>query len=144
MKVCSGAPKKFPCPKNNDQIRPLDNVKKRLADDKILLLIYTFAPSGAEFPVELSELSGRISRRQGCCIIKQRKRSSLMLKFYVKASETLRQLRSDEQGVVSFEYIIVAVCIITTVGLVFAATGSDSISGALSTGVGRISTALNP
>jgi len=43
MKVYSGAPKKFPCPKNNDQIRPLDNVKKRLADDKILLLIYTFA-----------------------------------------------------------------------------------------------------
>ena len=67
-----------------------------------------------------------------------------MLKFYVKASETLRQLRSDEKGVVSFEYIIVAVCIITTVGLVFAATGSDSISGALSTGVGRIASALNP
>ena len=67
-----------------------------------------------------------------------------MLKFYVKASETLRQLRSDAKGVVSFEYIIVAVCIIAAVTAVFTASGNDSIEGALTTGLGRISSALNP
>ena len=60
-----------------------------------------------------------------------------MLKFYVKASETLRQLRSDETGVVSFEYIIVATCIVATVVAVFAAGGNNTISGALSTGIAQ-------
>jgi pilus assembly protein Flp/PilA len=56
-----------------------------------------------------------------------------MLKFYVKASETLRQLRSDKNGVVSFEYVIVAAAI---VGAVVVAFGTAS-------GVGAISTALS-
>jgi Flp pilus assembly pilin Flp len=67
-----------------------------------------------------------------------------MLKLYVKASETLRQLRSDAKGVVSFEYIIVATCIVATVAAVFTATGNNSISGALSTGIAGIITAMTP
>ena len=42
-----------------------------------------------------------------------------MLKFYVKASETLRQLRSDTTGVVSFEYVIVAAAIVGAVTVAF-------------------------
>ena len=35
-----------------------------------------------------------------------------MLKFYVKTSEALRRLRTDNAGVVSLEYVIVgAVCL---------------------------------
>jgi pilus assembly protein Flp/PilA len=67
-----------------------------------------------------------------------------MLKFYVKASETLHQLRSDENGVVSFEYIIVAVCIIAAVTAVFTATGNGGIQDALTAGISRVASALNP
>ena len=39
-----------------------------------------------------------------------------MLKFYVKASDLLDRLRTDKDGVVSFEYIIVAALVIAAVG----------------------------
>ena len=67
-----------------------------------------------------------------------------MLKFYVKASETLRQLRSDKAGVVSFEYVIVAAAVITVVVAAFATTGANTIGGALTTGIGKITTAMTP
>jgi len=66
-----------------------------------------------------------------------------MLKVYIQATEALKSLRSDQTGVVSFEYIIVAACIIATVALVFTASGNNTISGALSTGIGAITTALS-
>jgi len=62
-----------------------------------------------------------------------------MLKLYVNASETLRQLRSDVKGVVSFEYVIVAAAIIVAVGVAFGATG---IQGALTDAITAISTKL--
>jgi pilus assembly protein Flp/PilA len=65
-----------------------------------------------------------------------------MLKYYIKTTEALKRLRTDEGGVVSFEYIIVACCVIGAVGLVFGGTGITSISGMLSTGLGKISTAF--
>lgn len=65
-----------------------------------------------------------------------------MLSVYIKATETLKQLRADARGVVSFEYIIVAACIIATVSAVFLSTGSTGIIGALNTGVGKVATAL--
>ena len=65
-----------------------------------------------------------------------------MLKLYVKGSETLRQLRSDAKGVVSFEYVIVAAAIVATVAAVFSATGVGSITAALNTGVGKIIAAM--
>jgi hypothetical protein len=40
-----------------------------------------------------------------------------MLKYYVKATEALKRL--DQDGVVSFEYVIVAFCIVATVLAVF-------------------------
>ena len=64
-----------------------------------------------------------------------------MLKLYVNASETLRQLRSDAKGVVSFEYVIVAACIVAAVITAFGATGGN-ISGALTTAINKIITKL--
>ena len=61
-----------------------------------------------------------------------------MLKYYIKTKETLKRLRGDEDGVVSFEYIIVATCIIIVVIAVYNGTGANSISGALSTGVSKV------
>jgi pilus assembly protein Flp/PilA len=64
-----------------------------------------------------------------------------MLKFYVKATEALHSLRTNEKGVVSFEYIIVAACIVAVVIAVFQT--DNSIKTALTTGIGKITTAMN-
>jgi len=65
-----------------------------------------------------------------------------MLKYYVKTTEALKRLGRDEDGVVSFEYIIVAVCIIGAVAAVFGATGAPSIQATLAAGLTQISTAF--
>ena len=49
-----------------------------------------------------------------------------MLKYYVKTTEALKRLRTDKDGVVSFEYVIVAVCIVVAV---LAAFGTDTTTG---------------
>ena len=53
-----------------------------------------------------------------------------MLKYYVKTRDLLQRLREDKDGVVSFEYIIVAACIV-------AAVASRSVTGAGSYRGGR-------
>jgi pilus assembly protein Flp/PilA len=58
-----------------------------------------------------------------------------MLKFYVKAHDLLDRLRSDKDGVVSFEYIIVAACIIGAVAAAFGTGAGGAISTALTTGI---------
>ena len=58
-----------------------------------------------------------------------------MLKYYVKASDLLERLRADQDGVVSFEYLIVAACIIAAVGAAYSATGAGTIGGALTAGI---------
>ena len=40
-----------------------------------------------------------------------------MLKYYVKTTEALKHLRTDKDGVVWFEYIMVAACIVGAVAL---------------------------
>ena len=61
-----------------------------------------------------------------------------MLKYYTKTKEALKRLRTDYDGVVSFEYIIVATCIIIVVIAVYNGPGANSISGALSAGIGKV------
>ena len=65
-----------------------------------------------------------------------------MLKYYVKSSEVLNRLRTDQDGVVSFEYIIVAVCIVGAVGAVFGGGAGGQIGAALTTGITAITTAF--
>jgi pilus assembly protein Flp/PilA len=66
-----------------------------------------------------------------------------MLKYYIATTEALKSLRDDKRGVVSFEYIIVAACIVTLVITFFTTTGSTSITAALTTAVGKITTAMD-
>jgi Flp pilus assembly pilin Flp len=63
-----------------------------------------------------------------------------MLTYYIKSTEALKQLRADTRGVVSFEYIIVAACIIAVVGAVF--TNAGPLGTALTNGLTAIGTAL--
>jgi pilus assembly protein Flp/PilA len=64
-----------------------------------------------------------------------------MLKFYVKAQEAVQRLRTDKDGVVSFEYVIVAACIVAVVAAVFGGAGGTSIQTKLSDAISAISLA---
>ena len=63
-----------------------------------------------------------------------------MLRYYIKATEALKSLRSDKDGVVSFEYVIVAACIIAVVSLGFGTGGP--LQTALTTALTTIGTQL--
>jgi pilus assembly protein Flp/PilA len=63
-----------------------------------------------------------------------------MLKYYVKSTEALKRLSADQDGVVSFEYLIVAACIIALVSVAFGATGP--LATAINTAITAIGTAL--
>ncbi|MBR0793490.1 hypothetical protein JQ631_30805 [Bradyrhizobium manausense] len=65
-----------------------------------------------------------------------------MLKHYFKAKEALSLLRADKEGVVSFEYVIVAACIVGAVAAAFGTDGAGAIGTALTTAIGKITTAV--
>ena len=65
-----------------------------------------------------------------------------MLKYFVKTTEALKRLRADQDGVVSFEYIIVAACIIGAVAAAFGTTGAGGIGAALTAGLAKITAAF--
>jgi Flp pilus assembly pilin Flp len=64
-----------------------------------------------------------------------------MLKLYVKAIDLLDRLRADKDGVVSFEYLIVAALIIGAVGLAYG-TGGANIGTALTGGITAVTGAF--
>ena len=61
-----------------------------------------------------------------------------MLRYYVKTTEALKRLRTDQDGVVSFEYIIVAACIIGAVVAAFGTGTGGAIATALTGGITSI------
>jgi pilus assembly protein Flp/PilA len=65
-----------------------------------------------------------------------------MLKYYIKTTEALKRLRADQDGVVSFEYIIVAACIIGAVAAAFGTGATGAIGTALSAGITVVTTAF--
>jgi pilus assembly protein Flp/PilA len=65
-----------------------------------------------------------------------------MLRHRGKISNSLKRLRADNDGVISFEYVAVAASIVTTVVAVFTATGSTSLSGALTSMLDKIRAAI--
>jgi pilus assembly protein Flp/PilA len=69
-----------------------------------------------------------------------------MTKLYVQAqvagSRLVRSLSKDEAGVVSFEYVIVAACIVAAVAAAFGTGTATGIGKVLNTAVGAISTAV--
>jgi pilus assembly protein Flp/PilA len=66
-----------------------------------------------------------------------------MLKYYVKTTEALKRLRADQDGVVSFEYVIVAACIVAAVIAAFGPGATGTIFTALSGALGKITAAIN-
>ncbi|WP_342710729.1 hypothetical protein AAFG13_00035 [Bradyrhizobium sp. B124] len=66
----------------------------------------------------------------------------IMLKYYIKAKEALALLRTDRDGVVSFEYVIVAACIVGAVAAAFGTDAQGAIGTALTTAIGKITTAV--
>ncbi len=61
-----------------------------------------------------------------------------MLKVYVKATDLIERLRTDKDGVVSFEYVIVAACIVGAVAAVFGSGATGTIGAALTTAISKI------
>ena len=64
-----------------------------------------------------------------------------MLKNYI---ENVKNLSTDEDGVVSFEYVIVAACIIGAVVAAFGSGAGGAIATALTTAIAEIVTAYRP
>jgi pilus assembly protein Flp/PilA len=54
-----------------------------------------------------------------------------MLKYYIKTTEVLKRLRKDKDGVVSFEYVIVAACVVAAVAAAFGTTTASGIGAVL-------------
>ena len=61
-----------------------------------------------------------------------------MLKYYVKASDLLERLRADQDGTVSWEYILVAALVIVAVGTAFGPGATGAVETALATGLTTI------
>ena len=65
-----------------------------------------------------------------------------MLKYYVRTTEALKRLSTDKDGVVSFEYVIVAACIVGAVAAAFGTGAAGGIATALGTAIGSITAAI--
>ena len=65
-----------------------------------------------------------------------------MLKYYVKGREAILSVRSDVNGVVSFEYVIVAACVVGAVVLAFGTGAGGAIATALTNAINAIVAAV--
>jgi Flp pilus assembly pilin Flp len=67
-----------------------------------------------------------------------------MLKYYIKTTEALRRLRSDKDGMVSIEYVIVAACVVGVVVVAFGTGGplQNALNGGLNAIAGKITAAV--
>jgi pilus assembly protein Flp/PilA len=61
-----------------------------------------------------------------------------MLKYYIKTTEAMKRLRTDKDGVVSFEYVIVAFAVVSAVALAFGTGTGGAIKNALTTAITAI------
>jgi pilus assembly protein Flp/PilA len=62
--------------------------------------------------------------------------------FYVKTCEAVKRLFTDNDGVVSFEYVIVAACIVAAVAAAFGTDATTGIGAALTTAIGKVTAAV--
>ena len=65
-----------------------------------------------------------------------------MLRIYVQATDALKCLCQNQEGVVSFEYVIVAACIVGAVAAAFGTDAGGAIGSALTTAIGKITAAV--
>ena len=61
-----------------------------------------------------------------------------MLRRYFKTTEALKRLSTNRDGVVSFEYIIVAACVVAAVAAAFGTDATSGIGLALQNGIAAI------
>ncbi|KRQ05694.1 pilus assembly protein Flp/PilA [Bradyrhizobium elkanii] len=61
-----------------------------------------------------------------------------MLKLYIQTTEAFKRLRSDKDGVVSFEYVIVAACIVAAVSAAFGTGTASGIGSVLNASITTI------
>ncbi|QOZ35173.1 hypothetical protein [Bradyrhizobium sp. CCBAU 53421] len=65
-----------------------------------------------------------------------------MLRCFIEAREALVRLRTDRDGVVSFEYVIVAACIVAAVAAAFGTDATTGIGSALSSAISTITSTV--
>ncbi|MGY8661321.1 hypothetical protein Q3C01_02980 [Bradyrhizobium sp. UFLA05-109] len=65
-----------------------------------------------------------------------------MLGYHVKSTDALKRLRTDKDGVVSFEYVMVAACIVGAVSAAFGTSAGGNVTNALISGINAISGAI--
>jgi pilus assembly protein Flp/PilA len=63
--------------------------------------------------------------------------------YLIETIGALKRLRTDKNGVVSFEYVLVAACVVTGVGAGFGSNAKASISTALTNVLNLVSTAIS-
>ena len=67
----------------------------------------------------------------------------LMLKSWIKIGDLLERLRADKDGMASFEYILVALCVIGAVGSAFSpGVGGSAVTTALTSGIATVAALL--
>jgi len=66
-----------------------------------------------------------------------------MLGYRVKSTDALKRLRTDKGGVVSFEYVMVAACIVGAVSAAFGTNAGGAVATALTSGISTISAAIS-
>ena len=66
-----------------------------------------------------------------------------MPSYHVKSTDALKRLRTDKGGVVSFEYVMVAACIVGAVSAAFGTNAGGAVATALTSGISTISAAIS-
>ncbi|MCA6122768.1 hypothetical protein J6500_12800 [Bradyrhizobium sp. WSM 1704] len=65
-----------------------------------------------------------------------------MLRYFTDTDRALKRLLADNGGVASFEYVVLAACIIAITAAVFSAGGTGSIQATLSSALNTIAGAV--
>ncbi|QHO75418.1 hypothetical protein ACH79_24890 [Bradyrhizobium sp. CCBAU 051011] len=66
-----------------------------------------------------------------------------MLRYRVESTDALKRLRTDKDGVVSFEYVMVAACVVGAVSAAFGTSAGGAAATTLTSGISTISAAIS-
>lgn len=65
-----------------------------------------------------------------------------MLRNYVETTDALKRLHTEQNGVVSFEYVIVTACVVAIVGAAFNTAANGPIKDTLISAMNTVTTAV--
>ncbi|MCK1315382.1 MULTISPECIES: hypothetical protein [Bradyrhizobium] len=66
-----------------------------------------------------------------------------MSSCHAKAIDALKRLRTDKDGVVSFEYVMLAACMVGAVSAAFGTSAGGTVATVLTSGISAISAAIS-